>query len=156
MPRRKGNDGDILSLLSPARRREVLDEALGERVRAILGRHQGADFGRLVVALQRDPRWDLLRTVSVASVLRAGGGAGRPRAAAAADGPKRRGRRGRLDQGTIDQILKFVEKHPGLRSEQIQGQLDVDRKLVKAGLAKLRETKRVRTSGHKRATTYTA
>jgi Mn-dependent DtxR family transcriptional regulator len=150
MPRTKGNN-DILSLLSPARRREVLDEALGERVRAILGRHQRSDFGRLVTALQRDARWDLLRTVSVASVLRAGGG-GR----VANGAVKRRGRRGSLDQGTLDQILKFVEKHPGLRSEQIQGELDVDRKLVKAGLAKLRETKKVRTSGHKRATTYTA
>jgi hypothetical protein len=156
MPRGKKNGEDILSLLSADRRQAILDEALGARVRSILARHHRSSFGQLVEALRGDKRWDLLRTVSVGAVLRAsaaGRGPGRP---PGDGGPRRRGRRGRLDQATLDLILRYVEKHPGLRSEQIQAQLDVDRKLVKAGLAKLRELKKVRTSGHKRATTYTA
>ena len=154
MPRAKKNGEDILSLLSAERRRAIVDEALGSRVRSIFARHQRSSFGQLIDSLRGDKQWDLLKTVSVGAVLRSstgtGRGPGRP------PGSGRRGRRGRLDQATLDQLLKYVEKHPNLRSEQIQAQVDIDRKVVKAGLAKLREQKKVKTSGHKRATTYTA
>jgi hypothetical protein len=138
---------DILEFLTPERRRAVLDEAVGSKVRDLFGRHQSATLGELVSALTGDSHWGLLREVSISSVI---GGATR----GAGKNGKKLGRRGRLDEGTLGQILKTVEKHPGLRSEQIQKQLDVDPRLVKAGLARLRAEKRVKTTGERRATTY--
>jgi len=50
----------------------------------------------------------------------------------------------------------MVKKKPGLRSEQLQKELSLAPKLVKAGLAQLRKDKRVKTSGERRSTTYAA
>lgn len=92
-----------------------------------------------------------------------GASAGRQPSAAAAsssdDAPAaggKRGRRGALNEATLARVLEAVKGSPGLRSEQIQKQLPLAPKLVKAALAKLRAAKRVKTSGQKRATTYAA
>jgi hypothetical protein len=69
---------------------------------------------------------------------------------------KGRGRRGGIDEAGISRILKVIEDSPGLRSEEIQKKLPISPKLVRAGLAKLRETKRVKTTGEKRQMTYSA
>jgi hypothetical protein len=66
----------------------------------------------------------------------------------------KRGRRGGLNEATLARVLDAVKGTPGLRSEQIQKQLPLAPKVVKAALAKLRAAKRVKTSGQKRATTY--
>ena len=93
-----------------------------------------------------------------------GSGAGRQPAAAvaasngapaAATGGKR-GRRGALNEALLGRVLEIVKGTPGLRSEQIQKQLPMAPKVVKAALAKLRAAKRVKTTGEKRAMTYAA
>lgn len=150
---RKRNGGfndDLLSLLSPARQREILQEALGAQARAIVAHHRGGTFGALFDALKRSRHWSHLQKLSVSSVLRASGhGAGGKRG-------RPRGRRSGVSEGFLDAVVAAIRKHPGKRSEQLQQLIDGDRRQVKAALARLREQKRVRTSGAKRATTYTA
>jgi hypothetical protein len=71
---------------------------------------------------------------------------------------RRRGRRGRRGPNSagVEKVLKFVQSHPGLRSEQIQKQMDLASARVKGALLKLRATGKVKTKGQKRATTYQA
>lgn len=66
----------------------------------------------------------------------------------------RSGRNGQLDEETINRVLKIVEGQPGLRSEQIYKELPLPPELTKKALAKLREDKRVKTKGERRAMTY--
>jgi hypothetical protein len=56
----------------------------------------------------------------------------------------------------VDQVLEVIKAEPGLRSEQIYQKVSVSPKVAKKVLAKLREAKRVKTSGARRATTYAA
>lgn len=56
----------------------------------------------------------------------------------------------------LSKLLAVIKAKPGLRSEQIYGQVSMSNKLAKAGLAKLRETKRVKIKGVKRSAAYTA
>ena len=72
------------------------------------------------------------------------------KAARSAKGP----RRGKDAGAVVDQLLAFIAKNPGLRSEQIQKQIGVKQALVKAGLAKLRAAGKVKTTGSRRSTTY--
>ncbi|MSP62976.1 MAG: hypothetical protein EXR72_22100 [Myxococcales bacterium] len=145
---------DLLALLSPERRQALLEEALGSRVRGLFQEHQDSTFGALVRALTGDTRWELLRRVPFAAVLRAQGGA------AAASPPtkaaRRRGRKTQVDASVLETLLQFIKKTPGLRSEAIQKRVSLDPKVIKLGLSKLRDQKLVTTSGHKRATTYAA
>jgi hypothetical protein len=97
-------------------------------------------------------RADLRRAAALKS-LRTPWGRGAP---AAKPGAKRRGRRGALDEATLERVLKVITSSPGLRSEEIYRKLPVPVKTVKAALAKLRATKRVKTKGEKRAMTYAA
>jgi transcription initiation factor IIE alpha subunit len=53
-------------------------------------------------------------------------------------------------------VFKVIEDHPGLRSEEIYKKLPLAPELTKKVLAKLREGKRVKTTGEKRAMTYAA
>lgn len=78
---------------------------------------------------------------------------GAPEKEAAPSKLPRRNRSG-LDEDIISRVLKVVEEKPGLRSEEIQQQLPVSPELVKKALAKLREDKRVKTTGEKRGMTY--
>lgn len=66
----------------------------------------------------------------------------------------RPGQRGALDEATMTRVLKVIEDHPGLRSEQLYKKLPFSHKLAKKALAKLREGKRVKTTGEKRSMTY--
>jgi hypothetical protein len=73
---------------------------------------------------------------------------------ASANGVTTRRRRG-ISDAVLDQLLKVVKAKPGLRSEQIYKKLPQQSpKILKAGLAKLRAQKKVKTSGERRATTY--
>src|SRR5438552_18481737 len=85
-----------------------------------------------------------------------------PRQAAAAkvkptkarrDGRRRRGGPSEQD---ISKVLAFVESNPGLRSEEIQKRMGGEPKIIKAALAKLRDSKSVKTNGVKRAMIYSA
>ena len=163
MPRpSKSSTDDILSLLTPERRAAVLAEALGAQVRGIVQQHQGGTFGGLIDALTSHPHWREIQRVNVSVVLSARrgrppkSGARRSRAAAAGATPRPRGRPGRLDQGLLVRVMALIQKHPGLRSEEIQKQIVAPKGAVKKVLAKLREQKRVKTTGHKRVTKYAA
>ena len=136
--RQKVTTDDVLELLSPERRQEILVEAMGARVRGMLLRGRGATLGNLVEGLRKDPHWSMLQALPVGDVL--GDNVIRPRA--------------RLTEDVLERIVEVVKTSPGLRSEQIQAELDLPRPLVKAGLSKLRVTKRVKTTGHRRSTTY--
>jgi hypothetical protein len=151
MPRAKRDSLDLLSLLTADRRQAIFEEALGSRIRALFAKHANATLGRLIDGLVGDEHWSAMKQVRVATVLRPGG-SGSTTATGA-----RRGRppgRGKLSGAAIDQLLEIIRKHPGLRSEQIQREIALAPKAVKAGLAQLRKDKRVRTSGQRRSTTY--
>ena len=154
---------ELLQFLPPGRRQEILNEAVGSKVRDIFQRNHQNTLGGLVAALTGDAHWSVLQNVSVSVVLQpaAGRGAGqRDRQKSASSSGKvgrPRGRRSKLNESTLAEILAAVEKNPGLRSEQLQKKLEhLGPKLVKQGLAKLRSDKRVKTSGERRATTYAA
>ena len=156
-------DADLLSFLDEGRRREILNEAVGSRVREIFKRNHQNTLGALVAALTGDSHWAVLQNVSVSVVLQPadrGSSGGRASSGASASAKankvgRPRGRRSKLNDSTLDEIVAAVEKHPGLRSEQLQKELShLGPKLVKQGLAKLRADKRVKTSGQRRSTTY--
>jgi hypothetical protein len=147
--------------LSAERRQEILAEALGGRALEIFASHQDATVGELIQALKSDASWSTLRALNVSAVLRpTGGGATAPQHAPESAGPvvgrARGGRRSKLTDGTLEQLLKLIGDKPGLRSEQIYELSSLPPKVAKAGLAKLRATKRVKTTGIKRAMTYMA
>jgi hypothetical protein len=148
----KGGKLDLLSLLSADRRQAVVEEALGSRVRGLFQKHSRATLGKLIEGLTGDEHWGAMQHVRVASVLRPGSSGAAEGAGARRGRPP--GRRGKLSAAALDQIIDVVKKKPGLRSEQIQRELDFGQGVVKAGLARLRLERRVRTSGQRRATTY--
>ena len=55
---------------------------------------------------------------------------------------------------TIAAVLAFIERSPGLRSEQIAKGMGGDRSDVKDALGRLRAGGKVKTKGQKRAMTY--
>jgi len=69
---------------------------------------------------------------------------------------KRNGKRRSSKQiaSGVDRLLAFIRRHPGLRTEQIFKQLGGNKVTLKDGLARLRATGRVKTTGIKRAMTY--
>jgi hypothetical protein len=62
-------------------------------------------------------------------------------------------RRG-VAEADLQKVLDYIGKNPGKRSEEIQKALHLDGAYGKKVLAKLRETKAVKTKGERRATTY--
>lgn len=152
MPRGKQISIDVLSLLSADRRQAVMEEALSSRIRGIFQKNSRGTLGKLIEGLVDDEHWGVMKNVRVATVLRPSGAAGTPTTTGA-----RRGRppgSGKLSAGAIEQIVEVIRKKPALRSEQIQRELSLAAGVVKAGLAQLRKTRRVRTSGQRRSTTY--
>lgn len=59
----------ILSLLSPERRQEILEEAVGARARSLLDSHRTGTLGGLVDALVGHPHWPYLQLLPVANLL---------------------------------------------------------------------------------------
>ena len=155
---------ELLEFLPAGRRQEILNEAVGSKVREIFKRNHQNTLGGLVAALTGDSYWAVLQSVSVSVVLQPSGSdhvarSTGSKALSAAPGKvgRPRGRRSKLNDSAVSEILATVEKNPGLRSEQLQKLLvHLGPKLVKQGLAKLRAAKRVKTSGQRRATTYSA
>ena len=69
---------DILSLLSPERRAELMAEILGAEVRALLERHMASTFGGLVDGLRAHPAWNHLRDFPLSAVFQVGPTAAAP------------------------------------------------------------------------------
>lgn len=59
-------------------------------------------------------------------------------------------------QKLMDKFVGFVKKNPGLRIEQINEKLGTATKDLALPVRKLIASKRIRTKGEKRATTYEA
>jgi hypothetical protein len=145
---KNGNGTSILALLPSGRRQEILDEASGQLARKIFSAHTRSTLGDLVKSFESNRQWSSLRKVSVAVVLR------EPSSQRRAHEGRRR-RRGPIAAALLDKIVAVIARKPGLRSEQLRDLVAAPAPLVKAGLAKLRVEKRVKTKGQKRATTYT-
>jgi hypothetical protein len=67
----------------------------------------------------------------------------------------RRPRRG-VAEADLQKVLDYIGKNPGKRSEELRAALDLDADYGAKIFAKLRETKKVKTKGERRATTYSA
>ena len=63
---------DILSLLPPERRAELLEEILGAEVRGLIERHRGSTFGRLVEGITAHPAWNHIRDFPLSAVFHVG------------------------------------------------------------------------------------
>jgi len=93
----------------------------------------------------------------VAKVLASSGRAQRARVQTAARKPvRRRGRRRTVSPAQLKTVLDYINKNPGKRGEHIRAALQLSTDVGGRILAKLRQTKAVKTRGEKRLTTYTA
>jgi hypothetical protein len=80
-----------------------------------------------------------------------------PARAARAAKTKRGGRRtGAELEALTGSLLKYIEKHPGSRMEQIAKGMDIPSKELNLPLTKLRAEGRLKVKGQKRATAYFA
>jgi hypothetical protein len=73
-----------------------------------------------------------------------------------AAGPRRGGPRKIYTDALVAEVLAAIKRSPGLRTEQLYKKMSKNPQLVRGALAKLREQKKVRTKGTRRAMTYTA
>jgi len=117
----------------------------------------GSNLDTKIASIAQEMAAELVRAVrvhladEVAKVI-----GGRP-SAATPKSPAKPGRRGGgVSDAVLAQLLKAIKTAPGLRSEQIYKKVAISPKVAKAGLAKLREQKKVKTRGARRATTYKA
>jgi hypothetical protein len=133
----------VMAMLSPARKREILDEVSGEQLSKIFAKAK--TVGTFLAAVQAHPQAEHIRSLPMV----------RPANALPQNGVHRPRRRV-LGDALLGQVLAIVKKNPGSRSEVLQQKTDIDRKTWKAALTKLRATKQVKTRGNRRATTYTA
>ena len=128
---------------------------LESRINDIIGQAASA----IAAAVRQDIGEQVSRIVGAgpargaAPRLTNGGGAAKP-AAAPQPGRKRRRRRG-PDVAVMERLMSFIKSKPGLRSEEIRKQLQLDPVDAKAALAQLRADSKVRTKGDRRTTTYT-
>jgi hypothetical protein len=110
---------------------------------------QTAEIVRAEIAAQ------VQRTIGTVGTRAPSNGAS-AKAAVQAKAKARTGRQRGVDETTLTRVLKIIEENPGLRSEQIYAKLPIETELARKALTKLRDTKRVRTKGEKRAMTYAA
>jgi hypothetical protein len=115
---------------------------------------------------------DAIRGASLQELVGETGGAprrgpGRPKASPISEGngkPARAARPGRLPRRSTEDIAKALEEvvalvrksKTGLRAEQIRQQLDMQAKEMPRVLKEGLSTKKLKSKGQKRATTYTA
>ena len=59
-------------------------------------------------------------------------------------------------QDALTQVLAYIRKHPGSRSEEICSELGTDAARLRSVLHKLRDTGMVKVQGKARATRYSA
>ena len=83
--------------------------------------------------------------------------AARGRKAAVVAEPAKRGKRtGEEVEATAAALLKYIEKHPGERMEQISAGMKISSKDLNLPLRKLKDEGHLKTKGQKRATEYYA
>jgi len=105
--------------------------------------------GALVHAVRDELASEVSRLVNGAKVRN---GATRSSSAAKKGRPLQRGS---VNERVLAKLLGVIKTSPGLRSEQIYEKVNMSKKLAKAGLAKLREMRKVKIKGQKRAASYT-
>jgi hypothetical protein len=155
----------LASALPPAVLNSLVEESIGRQLRELVA--GATEVGALFERLAGSTLWPAFRRLPL-SVLGNGTGAAAARAPSGRAKAKRQParpakpakgkkfiRRSSTDIAkTVDRVIGFVAKHPGLRSEEIVKQLGGDAKGVADALARLRSEKHVKTQGEKRATRY--
>ena len=106
---------------------------------------------------------DLIRQAAVAEVAEVlGAGKATPARAVAAKAPsaKRAGTRGRRTPeqigATLETIIAYIKSNPNTRSEKIRKALKLPTAVMHDALTRLRDAKKLKMKGVKRAATYTA
>jgi hypothetical protein len=163
---------DILSLLSAARRAEIIAEALSGVVHELLATSADKTVGAFVDELQQHPHWEALKQLPAALVL--GGAAGfaaspkgpapkspstAPKASPPkADGPKLHPVKNKAktkNSGNAETlVLEAVKAGNDLRSVDIVRLTKLAPNVVGKMLANLRNKKLVKGEGYGKGTTY--
>lgn len=150
------NGKDILDLLNPARRAEILQEALGGVVEELYRSNPDATVDDFFGALGQHEYGEELGQLSLRAIF-----ALRTEIPAAPvsrdDGP--RTRRSRTDASTLEAASKALIEHLHVvpsapRVEEIYGAVGFDPHIVKRALVKLKEAGKVVAIGQRRSTTY--
>jgi len=150
------NGKDILDLLNPARRAEILQEALGGVVEELYRSNPDATVDDFFGALEQHEYGEALGQLSLRAIF-----ALRTETPAAPvsrdDGP--RTRRARTNSSVIEEASKALIEHlhavpSAPRVEEIYSALNLEPAVVKRALAKLKEAGKVVTVGQRRSTTY--
>ncbi|HEX2571858.1 MAG TPA: hypothetical protein VH877_20115 [Polyangia bacterium] len=153
---RKDNETqlNILDLLPPGRRQEILAEALFGQIAELYRSNPDATVGELVDVLNQHDFWDSIKDMKFASIFTL---KGHERPAQPGQPGQRRRRSGRLADDLIQRVYQFIQTHPGMRVEQIRDKMpeENDRDLKRA-IAQLREEGKVLKQGERRSTTYSA
>lgn len=123
---------------------QIISRAAAEIAEAVRG-NIADEIAKRVASLGASGKASAGKSAPKAS---AGKGAARstPRASAA----KRRG----VTDEELAKVLEFIGKNPGKRGEEIRKSLGLDQDRNSKILAKLRETKKVKTKGDRRTTSY--
>ena len=135
--------------------RSILDKAaveIEEEVRAEIRSKLAEAVAAIGLATETMPEWKPV--AEIAAPAATDGTAANGNGQAKKGRPKRSRRTKGLSEAAVGKMLELVKRNPGKRSEELQGQATMPAATVKAALAKLRATGRVRTRGRVRATTY--
>lgn len=145
---------NILDLLPPGRRQEILAEALYGQMAELYRSNPDATVGELIGALTQHDFWDSIKDMKFASIFTL---KTHEKPGQTSQPTQRRRRSGRLADDLIQRVYQFIQTHPGMRVEQIRDNMpeENDRDLKRA-ISQLRDEGKVLKQGERRSTTYSA
>lgn len=145
---------NILDLLPPERRQEILAEALYGQMAELYRSNPDATVGDLIGALTEHDFWDSIKDMKFASIFML---KSHEKPAQASQPGQRRRRSGRLADDLIQRVYQFIQTHPGMRVEQIRDNMPSENDHdLKRAISHLREEGKVLKQGERRSTTYSA
>jgi hypothetical protein len=151
---RKDNDPqlNILDLLPPQRRQEILAEALSGQIADLYRSSPDATVGELIDILTQHDFWESIKDMKFASLFTL---KSQEKPVQAGQPTQRRRRSGKLADDLIQRVYQFIQTHPGLRVEQIRANLPEENdQEIKRAIFQLREDGKVQKQGERRSTTY--
>jgi hypothetical protein len=144
------NQMNLLELLPPERRQEIIAEALESHIQELVLSNANSTLGDFIKTVVQHDYWDQLKDLRVGQILS-------PRGREAERGGGGRERSARITPADVQKVKGYIEKNPGQSAGQIQkGLTNIDGSIVSRALAKLRAEKQVKTQGEKRSMTYSA